>query len=292
MKRCGNITRKDVLVVLACAAFLLLTVGSIGRSGREQARRTICANNLKQLGTLLDLYCADYKGYYPPAYSGNYMNCAISYDPFVPGRPGLGLLGVLPYLVDPDRTIYNTMTSHYNYYSVLKTRDNVKDLKFFWCPSGNCQYDPIHWQQSVFASFGYAQYCSRYNLFNTMIGGERRPQNRYPEHSPLKNIPHINADGQKSNATWITFTDISTNGQPIEPLKSNHFRTDTRFNPMGPDTKCMGCAGSNALHVGGNVTWYGPKVMDFTSSKCFMIYMRKGLIAYDDWSWWMFPRTP
>ncbi len=162
----------------------------------------------------------------------------------------------------------------------------MKRMKIFWCPSGKNQYDPASWQGSVHLSTGYVQYCSRDEDFYTRIGGVRKPENRVLEHSPMKNISR--------GAGWITFVDISTNGSPVERLRSNHFKNDLRFDPpTGGNIKVMGSAGANALHVGGNVTWYGPHVMNFDSSKCFMAWMKTPSIgiAYDSISWWMFPRT-
>jgi len=292
-------TLVELLIVIAIIAVLLAVLVPTLNKVRESARKVVCASNLKQIGLLLEFYCADNKAFYPPAYSGNYMNSSnVEYE--TENVPGAGLVLVLPYLFKMEGSGLSTQ----QIYQSLKTRQGIERMKIFWCPSGKIQYDREWAEGSIFMSCGYAQYCSRYELFyGTRIGGDRRPANRYLEHSPLKNVTHINGGREdkngnwipyKSNDGWITFTDISTNGNPIEKLKSNHFKTEFRYDPRGgKGTRCMGAAGANALHVGGNVTWYGPKVMSFNSSKCFMTELRQECnLAYDNSSYWMYPRTP
>jgi len=297
-------TLVELLIVIAIIAILLAVLVPTLNKVREQTRKVVCASNLKQIGLLLEFYCADNKAFYPPTYSGNYMNCAIVYDP-TSDLPKSGLVLVLPYLFKGKGDYANDN----EFYMDLKSQEGMERMKIFWCPSSNIKYDPIHWQGTVALSTGYVQYCSYdgqpRNLFGgARIGGQRKPLAGavFLEHSPLKNVPHINGgiedkDGNwipyKSNTGWITWVDISTNGQPVEGLKSNHFGTEFRYDPKGgKGTRCMGAAGANALHVGGNVTWYGPKVMDFDSSKCFMTPLRPGSgLAYDNSSYWMFPRT-
>jgi len=281
MKR-NILTKKDILVVLACAAFLLLTLGSIGRSGREQARRTICANNLKQLGTLLDLYCADNEGYYPEAYSIWYMMSSSAYKSHPPVR---GLLNILPYLVklQPGSDIYEAICR-------TKAMDNVKDLKFFWCPSGAMQYIALYWQCTAFASFGYNQYCSRDNKVYCKIGdGPKLYQ--VIEHCPLKNVPHIN-NGQASNGGWITFTDIAFNGFPTrEYARSNHHKIIRSTSGTSAGRSRYGCAGSNSLHVDGRVKWNDEKIMNDNAKLVHTwITPEAGWTIYA--SYWIYPRTP
>jgi len=295
------LTKKDIFIVLACAAFLLLTLGSIGRSGREQARRTICANNLKQLGTLLDLYCADYQGYYPPAYSIWYMNGASSYTWY--DGPALGLLGILPYLVDQDGPVHPSNPQ--NYYGSLKSRDNVRYLKFFWCPSGVVQYHALGWQGTAFASFGYNQYCQQggsHHMATCKIGDQVGHMWQYLEHCPLKNTPHINGgfmdkNGNwipyKSNGGWVTFTDIAFAGYPYTPQwpRSNHHKMIRSTSGTSAGRSKHGCAGSNSLHVDGRVNWNSEKVMN-DNDKLVHIWINPDAIGVYGTSYWIFPRTP
>ena len=65
MKSKTSFTKKDVVVVLSCIVFLLMTLGAIG-SGylertREQGRRAICLNNMKQLTLAWIIYADENK---------------------------------------------------------------------------------------------------------------------------------------------------------------------------------------------------------------------------------------
>jgi len=59
MKNKVNFAKKDVLVVLGCVVFLLTSLGALGSSGRERAKRSVCLNNLKQLALAWIMYADD-----------------------------------------------------------------------------------------------------------------------------------------------------------------------------------------------------------------------------------------
>ena len=52
-------TKKEFLVVLGCAFFLLLNIGAIGGGGRRKAKRMVCLTNLKQLTLAWNIYADD-----------------------------------------------------------------------------------------------------------------------------------------------------------------------------------------------------------------------------------------
>ncbi|MFH0964080.1 MAG: DUF1559 domain-containing protein [Planctomycetota bacterium] len=66
MKR--GFTLIELLVVMVIIALLVgLLLPALGRA-REEARKTQCRSNLRQIGLAMQMYCNDNKGYTPAAY--------------------------------------------------------------------------------------------------------------------------------------------------------------------------------------------------------------------------------
>jgi len=55
----------ELLVVIAIIAILAAILFPVFQSVRENARKTMCASNLKQLGLAFQLYGNDNDGYFP-----------------------------------------------------------------------------------------------------------------------------------------------------------------------------------------------------------------------------------
>lgn len=70
------LTKKDLVVVLACILFLLGTLGTIGVSGRRGAKEALCLSNLRQWGAVFLAFAADNNGYFMRGYrlDGNVVN--------------------------------------------------------------------------------------------------------------------------------------------------------------------------------------------------------------------------
>ena len=98
---CG-FTLIELLVVIAIISLLAAILFPVFARARENARRTSCASNLKQLGLASAQYMQDYDGIYAPAF--------LNYN-------------------DPAYTI-NTVPS---YYDLLLPY--VKNNQVFVCPS-------------------------------------------------------------------------------------------------------------------------------------------------------------
>lgn len=59
-----HFTKKDILVVFGCMLFLLMNIGAIGSSGRRRAKEMVCLSNLRQWGTIFQMFTNDNDGYF------------------------------------------------------------------------------------------------------------------------------------------------------------------------------------------------------------------------------------
>ncbi len=62
MKDKSRFTKKEILVVIGCAVFLLISIGAIGSGGRGKAKRLVCLANLKQLTLVWNMYADENDG--------------------------------------------------------------------------------------------------------------------------------------------------------------------------------------------------------------------------------------
>jgi hypothetical protein len=63
-----NLTKKDLLVVLACIVFLLANIAAIGPRGRRYAKQALCLSNLRKWGLIFQQFAADNDGYFMAGY--------------------------------------------------------------------------------------------------------------------------------------------------------------------------------------------------------------------------------
>jgi prepilin-type processing-associated H-X9-DG protein len=64
MNRKTKLTRKELIVALGCIIFLLLNIGAIGSGGRRRAKEMVCLSNLRQWGTMFEMFTNDHDGYF------------------------------------------------------------------------------------------------------------------------------------------------------------------------------------------------------------------------------------
>lgn len=64
MKSKVTISKKDMIVIVACLLFLLATVGSVGSGGRRRAKEAVCLSNLRRMGSAFLKFAADNDGYF------------------------------------------------------------------------------------------------------------------------------------------------------------------------------------------------------------------------------------
>ena len=110
----------ELLVVIAIIAILAAILFPVFQSVRENARKTMCASNLKQLGLAFALYGTDSDGFYPaPITNYGAPKAGVIPPTWVTGVPGLGVYqdagGIFPY---------------------VKQRGNGGTTNVFGCPDG------------------------------------------------------------------------------------------------------------------------------------------------------------
>lgn len=73
----------ELLVVIAIIAILAAILFPVFARARENARRTSCLSNLKQIGLGVMQYTQDYDGTYPMAVNGDYVQWYNAVDPYM-----------------------------------------------------------------------------------------------------------------------------------------------------------------------------------------------------------------
>ncbi len=64
MKAKAALTKKDLIVVLACGVFLLANIAAVGPRGRRHAKQMLCLSNLHKWGIIFQQFAADNDGYF------------------------------------------------------------------------------------------------------------------------------------------------------------------------------------------------------------------------------------
>jgi hypothetical protein len=62
MRTARAFTKKDLIVVVCCVAFVVMNLGIIAPGGRQRAKEAVCLSHLRQWGVIFEMYADDYDG--------------------------------------------------------------------------------------------------------------------------------------------------------------------------------------------------------------------------------------
>jgi len=133
MRKSKGFTLIELLVVIAIIAMLLAVVMPALKKAKEAARRVICSNQMKTLGTANQMYSNQYRGAYVPVSFKNTITNTIEAWPVNSAfRANLGI----------DEFRSSTAASSFEF------------PKAFLCPSDNISTDPKNAVSTVLTSYG------------------------------------------------------------------------------------------------------------------------------------------
>jgi prepilin-type N-terminal cleavage/methylation domain-containing protein/prepilin-type processing-associated H-X9-DG protein len=125
----------ELLVVISIIAVLIALLLPAVQAAREQARRTACSNNLKQIGVALANYC-NRNGAFPPGYQSIY---STNFQREI--GPGWGWASmILPDL--EQQPLFNTIRFETAMPDPTMATARLTTMKVFLCPSDNT---PLSW---------------------------------------------------------------------------------------------------------------------------------------------------
>jgi hypothetical protein len=163
-----TLTKKDIVVVLVCAFFLLMNLGAIGARGREHAKRTLCASQLGKWARAIIMHAEDNDGRlmfmvrrWGEGPFPHYMGQVTDYNDASPeAEPGeWNVFEINPYIGAFSETYYPPEDCGVTKFVACPSAS--EDFMVDWC-TWNCEWD---WD---FTEPGYSYW---------VIGGMPNPPN-------------------------------------------------------------------------------------------------------------------